>query len=258
MKRFVRIALISLAVVATLLLALAWWFDPRRTEQWEPKPPVVAPQPTKSDPPPGAIILFDGKNLDQWKSVDTGGPTGWRVDKGEMVVNKAAGNIETRAKFRNFHLHLEWKVPVGITGSGQARGNSGVFLASTGKGDAGYELQIVDSWKNQTYVNGQAGAVYKQSPPLANPSRPPGKWQVYDIKWTAPIFAKDGALKSRARITAHFNGVLVQDDFALEGETAFIGAPSYSAHGPSPIKLQAHGDPSEPISFRNIWVQELR
>jgi hypothetical protein len=256
MRRAIRIALISLAVIAAVLLALGWWFDPRRTEQWKPIPAAVVPKATDGTPPRGAIILFDGSDLRQWAAMD-GGPAGWTVANGEMLVVKSAGNIQTRRRFRNFRLHLEWKVPKGINGSGQGRGNSGVFLASTGSGDAGYELQIVDSWKNQTYVNGQAGAVYKQSAPLANPSRPPGEWQVYDIIWTAPVFGKDGGLKSPARITANFNGVLVQDDFALKGETAFIGKPSYTAHGPSPIKLQAHGDPSAPISFRNIWVQEL-
>jgi hypothetical protein len=144
-----------------------------------------------------------------------------------------------------------------VTGKGQLRGNSGVFLASTGPDDAGYELQVLDSFGNETYVNGQAGAIYKQHPPLANPARPPGQWQAYDIVWTAPVFAPDGKLVSPARVTAFFNGVLVQNAAELSGETVFIGKPRYRPYETAPIKLQAHRDPSPPISFRNIWVREL-
>jgi hypothetical protein len=144
-----------------------------------------------------------------------------------------------------------------VTGEGQARGNSGLFLASTGEADRGYELQILDSYGNATYVNGMAGSVYKQSPPLVNASRRPGEWQTYDVVWTAPTFGRDGALRTPARITALFNGVLVQNDFVLLGETVYIGQPRYVAHGDAPIKLQAHGDPSPPIAFRNIWVRAL-
>jgi hypothetical protein len=142
-------------------------------------------------------------------------------------------------------------------GEGQGRGNSGLFLASTGGGDAGYELQILDSFANKTYVNGQAGSVYKQYPPLANAMRPPGEWQSYDIAWTAPTFNGDGSLKTPAYLTAFHNGVLIQNNVPLQGETVYRGRPGYKAHGPSPIKLQDHGDPSQPISFRNIWVREL-
>ena len=210
-----------------------------------------------STPPADAWVLFGGTDLSQWVASKDKGPAGWIVADGVVTVNKASGNIETRRKFRNFQLHLEWRVPANITGSGQGRGNSGVFLASTGAGDAGYEVQILDAWRNPTYVNGMAGAIYKQQAPLANPARPPGEWQSYDIAWTAPVFGADGTLKSPARVTVRFNGVLVQDDFALLGETKFIGKPSYKAHGPAPIMLQAHGDPSEPLSFRNIWVREV-
>jgi hypothetical protein len=173
-------------------------------------------------------------------------------------VKKSAGNIETRRSFRNYQLHLEWRVPKDVTGSGQARGNSGVFLASTGPADAGYELQILDSYQNTTYVNGQAGSLYKQYPPLVNASRPPGQWQTYDVVWTAPVFAADGKLVSPARVTAFHNGVLIQNDAVLAGETLYIGKPAYKPYsGSAPIKLQAHGDPSPPLSFRNIWVREL-
>jgi hypothetical protein len=232
---------------------------PGATELWEPVPPVVPPRQAvlPALAPGDAIVLFDGDDLDEWVNVRDGTPAGWTVDDGVVIVNKSAGNIETKRRFGSYELHLEWRVPEAITGAGQSRGNSGLFLASTGPGDAGYELQILDSYGNATYVNGMAGSVYKQSIPLANPGRPPGEWQAYDVRWTAPEFADDGALVAPARVTAWFNGVLVQDDFALTGETVFIGAPRYRAHGDSPIKLQAHGDPSPPISFRNIWVRPL-
>ena len=149
-------------------------------------------------------------------------------------------------------------MPANIQGEGQARGNSGIFLASTGPGDEGYELQILDSWNNKTYVNGQAASIYKQAAPLVNASRPPGQWQSYDIVWIAPIFLPDGSVKTPAYVTVLHNGVLVQNHTALKGETRYIGAPSYRvSHERAAIKLQAHGDPSAPISFRNIWVREI-
>ncbi len=231
---------------------------PEETEVWEPVPAMVTPGITDAAPPSDAIILFDGKNLDQWVSSRDKSPAQWIVAAGVMTVNKAAGNIETRRTFKNYQLHLEWKIPENITGSGQARGNSGVFLASTGTGDAGYELQILDSYNNKTYVNGQAGSIYKQSIPLVNPSRKPGEWQSYDVVWTASTFNSDSSLKTPAYVTVFFNGVLVQNHFELKGETLYIGRPSYKKYDTAPIKLQAHGDPSEPISFRNIWVRELR
>lgn len=230
---------------------------PEDTEVWKPIPPVVTPAKETGAPPSDAIVLFDGHDLDQWVSVSDKSPAGWTVADGVITVNKARGNIETRKSFRDYQLHLEWRIPADITGSGQLRGNSGVFLASTGAGDKGYEVQILDSYENATYVNGQAGSVYKQRPPLANASRKPGEWQTYDIVWRAPVFSADGAVVKPASVTVLHNGVLVQDDTVLAGETVYIGKPSYKAHGPAPIKLQAHGDPSAPISFRNIWVREL-
>ena len=232
---------------------------PEDTEVWQPVPPVVASAPGNlgAAPPSDAIVLFDGTSLGEWVNVRDGAPAGWLVRDGLLVVEKSAGNIETRRRFGNYQLHIEWRIPPDITGTGQARGNSGLFVASTGTGDAGYEVQILDSYQNETYVNGMAGSIYKQSVPLANPSRQPGEWQAYDVVWTAPTFAEDGRLQSPARVTVFFNGVLVQKDFELAGETVYIGAPQYRAHGASPIKLQAHGDPSAPISFRNIWVREL-
>jgi hypothetical protein len=230
---------------------------PEYTEVWEPVPAVVTPGHTDAAPPSDAIVLFDGKNLDQWVSSQDKSPAKWIVADGVMTVNKAAGNIETRRTFKNYQLHLEWKVPEDITGSGQGRGNSGVFLASTGPGDAGYELQILDSYNNKTYVNGQAGSVYKQGIPLVNPSRRPGEWQSYDVVWTALTFGTDGSLKTPAYVTVFFNGVLVQNHFELKGETLYIGRPFYKKYETAPIKLQAHDDHSQPISFRNIWVREI-
>jgi hypothetical protein len=230
---------------------------PQDTELWQPVPKVVTPGADCGAAPSDAIILFDGKNLDEWVSVKDNSPAKWTVAGGVVTVNKAAGGIATRRTFRNYQLHIEWRVPETITGSGQARGNSGVFLAAIGPGDTGYELQVLDSYNNQTYVNGMAGSIYKQSIPLANPTRKPGEWQIYDVVWTAPTFNQDGSLRSPAYVTALFNGVLVQNHFELKGDTRYIGQPSYKKHGPAPILLQAHGDPSEPISFRNIWVREL-
>jgi hypothetical protein len=226
------------------------------TEVWGPEPRVVTPG-VATAPPSDAIVLFDGKNLDEWVSAKDKSPAQWVVAEGVLTVNKSAGNIETKRTFRNYQLHIEWKIPENITGSDQARGNSGVFLASTGPGDAGYELQVLDSYNNKTYVNGQAGSIYKQGIPLANPNRKPGEWQTYDVVWTAPIFNADGSLKTPAYVTVLFNGVLVQNHFELKGETLFIGQPSYKKYDAAPIKLQAHGDHSEPISFRNIWVRAL-
>lgn len=233
---------------------------PEDTEFYTPVPAKVTPGKYEyKEPPSDAVILFDGKNLDEWVSnADRSQPANWKVEHGILTVNKSAGNIETKRTFGNYQLHIEWRVPENITGSGQARGNSGLFLASIGKGDAGYELQILDSYDNQTYTNGMAGSIYKQYVPLANPCRKPGEWNVYDVAWKAPVFNEDGSVKSPAMVTVLFNGVLVQDNVALWGPTQYIGKPSYSIkHGDSPIKLQAHGDKSEPISFRNIWVRPL-
>jgi hypothetical protein len=218
---------------------------------------VVTPGATFRDAPSDAIILFDGKNLDEWVQNNDGSPAKWDVADGILTVNKKYGNIETKRKFTNYQLHIEWREPSDLEGTGQARGNSGVFLASTGKGDDGYELQVLDSYNNKTYVNGMAGSIYKQAIPLANPARPDGEWQTYDVVWNAPVFNEDGSLKSPASVTVFFNGVLVENNFVLKGQTFYIGKPEYKAHGAAPIKLQAHGDKSKPLSFRNIWVREL-
>ena len=232
--------------------------SPKETEVWEPEPRVVTPGSTTDAAPADAIVLFGGQNLDEWVNVKGGGPAGWTVADGVFTVNKPVGNIQTKRSFSNYQLHIEWRVPANIAGKDQGRGNSGLFLASTGGGDAGYELQILDSYNNRTYANGQAGSIYKQAIPLANAMRKPGEWNVYDVIWTAPVFNADGSVKSPARVTVLHNGVLVQNNYELKGETLYIGPPTYKAHGATPIKLQAHGDPSEPLSFRNIWLRELK
>jgi hypothetical protein len=248
-------------ILAFLLLLLpaiasAQQMKPEDTEVWSPIPKVITPGKTDHDAPSDAVVLFDGRSLDQWTSADTRGPAGWTLSNGEMVVNKRAGGIMTKRTFSNYQLHLEWKVPVGITGKSQLRGNSGVFLAYAPPA-ASYELQIVDSYDNPTYVNGQAASVYKQNPPLVNAMRKPGEWQTYDVIWTAPTFNADGSVKTPAYVTAFHNGVLVQNHFALKGITKNTGLPEYRAHGAAAIMLQAHDDPSAPISFRNIWVREI-
>jgi hypothetical protein len=229
------------------------------TEVYEPVPPVITPGATNEAPPSDAIVLFDGKNLDHWVSNRDKTPARWTVADGILTVNKerGVGNIETKETFKDYQLHVEWRIPSNITGSDQARGNSGVFLASTGPGDDGYELQVLDSYINKTYVNGQAGSIYKQAIPLANPARKPGEWQSYDVVWTAPRFNDDGSLKTPAYATVFFNGVLVQNHFELKGQTLYIGQPFYKKYDTAPIKLQAHGDKSEPVSYRNIWVRKL-
>ena len=201
-------------MIALLALAAALQTDPKATEQWTPVPPVVTPgQAVSLAPPADAIVLLGPKTgLGEWASMN-GKPAGWTFNKdGSMTVKKGTGDIKTRRNFGSYQLHLEWKIPVGITGDNQARGNSGLFLAATDGDAGGYELQILDSYVNKTYVNGQAASIYKQSPPLVNAMRPPGQWQTYDVVWHAPTFNADGSLKAAARVTAFHNGLLVQDN----------------------------------------------
>lgn len=229
---------------------------PEDTEVWTPVPPVVRAGVTSGAPPSDAIVLFGGRNLDEWVTAgDTTKPAMWTVRQGIATVTKTGGDIQTRRRFTNYQIHLEWRVPADVRGAGQQRGNSGLYVGATP--DGGYELQVLDSYRNPTYVNGQAASVYKQHIPLANAMRKPGDWQVYDVVWTAPAFNADGTLRSPAYITAFHNGVLVQNHVQLKGDTKYIGAPAYRAHGPLPIRLQSHGDPGPQVSFRNIWLRPL-
>ena len=263
-RQFLKVFCLSSLVVASAQLSSQQAAQdtqtkpkPEETEVWQPVPKVVTPATESNAPPSDAIVLFDGKNVDEWVNVKDKAPALWDVHDGVMTVNKAGGSIETRRRFSNYQLHIEYRIPSSITGTGQGRGNSGVFLASTGLGDDGYELQVLDGYNNPTYVNGMAGSIYKQSIPLVNASRKPGEWQTYDVAWTAPTFNDDGSLKTPAYVTVLFNGILVQNHFELKGQTLYIGKPFYRKYDSAPIKLQAHGDKSEPMSFRNIWVREL-
>ena len=209
--------------------------------EWK-EPAIVKPGDV-GQPPSDAVVLFDGTDLSAWQNADN-----WKVVDGAMVSGK--GDVRTKDSFGDCQLHIEWSAPVPAKGSGQGRGNSGIFLMDT------YELQVLDSYENTTYFDGQAGAIYKQTPPQVNATRPPGEWNVYDIIWTAPRFAEDGSLKSPAFITALHNGVLILNHFELSGDTPYHRPPQYKQHADRlPIRLQDHGNP---VRFRNIWIRELQ
>ena len=219
---------------------------PTATEVWNPVPVMI--DPGQSDRSPSdAIVLFDGTDLSKWRGRD--GDPQWDVSGGAMTVRPGTGDLTSKEAFGDVQLHIEWRTPAEIVGEGQGRGNSGVFLM--GK----YEVQVLDSWQNPTYVNGQAASVYKQHIPLVNASRAPGEWQAYDIIFTAPRFGADGSVERPATLTVLHNGVVVQNHVTLKGPTVFRGTPRYEAHADKlPIMLQDH---SNLISYRNIWVREL-
>jgi hypothetical protein len=220
---------------------------PEETEVWDPEPVVIA-APADGGPPSDAIVLFNGSDLDEWSAND-GGEAAWDVSGGAMTVVGGTGGIRTRRTFGDVQFHVEWRTPAIVEGEGQGRGNSGVFLMER------YEVQVLDSYENRTYSNGQAGSLYKQHSPLVNASRPPGVWQSFDIVFRAPHFADDGSLEEPAWITVFHNGVLIQDHVELSGPTEYIGHPTYEAHPDRlPISLQDHGNP---VSYRNVWVREL-
>jgi hypothetical protein len=253
--------LTAIALTTTIGLFAQVKGDPKATEYYTPVPNKVTPAKGLTSAPSDAVGLFNGTNFDEWELVNNPASADkWDLVDAAMRVNKKRGDIQTKKKFLDFQLHIEYLIPANITGSGQARGNSGIFLAALpdGVGNAGgYELQVLDNFTNTTYVNGQVGSIYKQTPPLVNAALAPGEWQAYDVVWTAPRFNEDGTILSAARVTVLHNGILVQNNFILKGDTPYIGQPSYHKHGACPIKLQAHGDPSEPISYRNIWVRPL-
>ena len=206
------------------------------------KAPAVVTPGTAGKAPSDAVVLFDGKDLSQWDNADN-----WKIEEGAMVSGK--GDVRTKKAFGDCQLHIEWSAPVPAKGKGQGRGNSGVFFMNT------YEIQVLDSYKNETYHDGQAGAIYKQTPPQVNAMRPPGEWNTYDIIWTAPRFKEDGSLKSPAYITAFHNGVLILNHFELKGDTPYSRPPRYKKHADRlPIRLQDHGNP---VRFRNVWVREI-
>ncbi|HMD44223.1 MAG TPA: DUF1080 domain-containing protein [Candidatus Acidoferrum sp.] len=218
-----------------------------------PLPPIVDPgtpstQETPGQPPSDAVVLFDGKDLSDWQNGDKS-PAKWKVENGYMEVVAKTGSIQTKKAFGDCQLHVEFMEPLPAVGESQERGNSGVFLMNQ------YEIQVLDSYENKTYADGQAAAVYGQYPPLVNASRPPGIWQVYTIVFHGPRFDSAGKLLKPARVTVFHNGVLVQDNVELTGPTAHGSRPPYKA-GPDkgPVGLQDHG---RPVRFRNIWIREL-
>ncbi|WP_262246674.1 3-keto-disaccharide hydrolase [Parapedobacter soli] len=236
------------AAVLVALPALAQQtMKPEETEVWEPEPRVVTTLPDRA--PSDAIVLFDGTSLNQWVSrKDGSSPAEWTVSDGALTVVRGKGDIQTKQQFTDYQLHVEWRTPTEIVGESQGRGNSGIFMQGL------YEVQVLDSYNNRTYSNGQAASLYKQRIPLVNATKAPGEWQTYDIIWTAPRFNADGILISKARVTVLHNGVLVQNNVELDGPTEYIGIPKYKAHGAGPIILQDHGNP---VSFRNIWIRPL-
>lgn len=242
----------------------------KETEDWSVKPTKVTPGYVNALPPSDAIILFDGKDLSQWQKPKysfgadfdeteakaknrayenfPGTDPEWDVINGVIQVRPGGGEIESKQSFGSIQLHIEWLSPVDREKEGQMYSNSGVFFMGI------YELQVLNSFENETYSNGQAGSIYKQSPPLVNASKPPGEWQTYDIIFNAPTFT-NGKMTTPARLTAFHNGILIQNNFELEGPTLYIGKTEYFEHpGKMPFVLQDHGDK---VKFRNIWVREL-
>ncbi|TDB64130.1 3-keto-disaccharide hydrolase [Arundinibacter roseus] len=225
---------------------------PESSEIWSPVPRIVTPGGMSNavsgfTAPSDAIVLFDGKNLDKWQATNGAAPA-WTVADGAMTVTPRAGDIQTKQEFGDFQLHIEWRAPSEVKGNGQGRGNSGIFMQGV------YELQVLDSYNNRTYSNGQAGSIYKQTMPLVNATKGPGEWQTYDVVYTAPRFNKDGQILIPAYITVIHNGVLIQNHTQIQGTTPYVGRPTIQPHGRGPIKLQDHGNPT---SFRNIWIREL-
>ncbi|HJS73197.1 MAG TPA: DUF1080 domain-containing protein [Vicinamibacteria bacterium] len=233
-------------VAAVLLYTLAMAFsqegDPKATEVWAPVPAVVRPG-SGAAPPSDAVVLFDGESLAEWRDPK------WKLEDGAVTVVAGTGSLVSRREFGDVQLHIEWRTPAKVEGEGQGRGNSGVFLMER------YEVQVLDSYENETYVNGQAGSIYKQHVPLVNASRGPGEWQSYDIVFVAPRFRPDGALERPGTFTVFHNGVLIQNHVEVKGTTTNVGEPVYKAHPQkAPLALQDH---QNPVSYRNIWVREL-
>lgn len=228
-------------IAVVLGCAAALGFPEWKSGKAWPEPKVVDPGPP-GGPPSDALVLFDGKDLAHWE-----GGEKWLIQDGVATVR--GGGITSKQSFGDCQLHVEWAAPEEVKGSGQGRGNSGVYLMGR------YEVQILDSYQNETYYDGQCASIYKQRPPLVNVCRKPGEWQTYDIIFTAPKFDKEGTLSHPAAITVLQNGVLVQNHFELEGSTAWDRPPEYAAHPvKQPLQIQNHGNP---VKFRNIWIREL-
>lgn len=234
-----RISSIALALCTLSSATAQEW---KSGVEWQ-EPPLVTPGPTNDAPPSDAVVLFDGSSLDAWENGDK-----WLVQDGVAIPRETA--ISTKQHFGDLQLHLEWSAPTEIRGEGQGRGNSGCYLMGH------YEVQILDSFDNKTYFDGQAGSIYKQTPPMANAMRKPGEWNSYEILFTAPRFRSNGDLVRPGFVTLIQNGIVMLNHFELEGSTSYTEAPKYRPHAETgPIHLQFHGDP---VRFRNIWVRELR
>ena len=257
-SRFYKLAFLGLIAIAGLIAGLSadevrhmvshsrW----KQHDNHRPRPAVVEPagNPVMTPAPSDAVILFDGTNLDGWQTPE-GAAAPWKVSGGFLEVAPGTGPIQTKMKFGDVQLHVEWASPNPPVGKGQDRGNSGIFLMGL------YELQVLDSYRADTYTDGQAGAIYGQFPPLSNASRPPGEWQSYDVAFRRPRFDKDGKLTEPARLTLFHNGILVQNNEELFGRTSWLVFQPYEAHpDQGPIQLQDHG---HPVRFRNMWIRDL-
>jgi len=242
----------SLSVVAVAAIGVIGFFTIHSLEAFQskeyksgivwPEPEVVTPG-TNGGPPSDAIVLFDGKDLSKWK-----GGEAWEIKDGIATAKK--GGLSTKDSFGDCQFHIEFATPEKVEGNGQGRGNSGVYIMGR------YEIQILDSFENPTYFDGQAGSVYKQQPPMVNVSRKPGEWQAYDIIFEAPKFGDDGKVTKPAFVTVLHNGVVVQNHFELKGGTYFDRPAAYAKHAEKlPLNIQYHGNP---MRFRNIWIRDIK
>jgi len=250
-QNFKRLRSVFLFLVVSIFLwssqCIAQEDKSKSTAIWEPVPVVINPG-DATTAPSDAIVLMDGSSMIEWESTK-GGEAKWKLEDGGMTVVKRSGSIRTKRSFGDCQLHVEWRSPAIVKDDSQDRGNSGIFLQGR------YEVQVLDSYNNKTYVNGQAGSIYKQYIPLVNACRHPGEWQTYDIIYKAPVFKDNGEIDKPAYITVIQNGVLIQNHVEILGNTAHSSAPSYKKHGTKePISLQDHGSP---VSYRNIWIREL-
>jgi len=259
MRRAVLVVVMLAALMTVGIPAGAYQDTPLKPngyhvhDEREPQPPVVTPGKTDDLPPSDAIVLFDGTNLDAWVHTNPkpNAPK-WKIVDGALQVTAKAGTLQTKQKFGSMQLHIEWRTPVPPKGNGQGRGNSGVFLMST------YEIQVLDSYENKTYPDGQAAAIYGQKKPDVNACRPPGQWQTYDIIFHRPIFKAPGSneVVRPGTVTVIHNGVLVQDHWQIKGVTWHKKLAEYRYHPDAmPIQLQDHG---HPVQYRNIWVRPLK
>ncbi len=260
MKNIVLSFIILSVCVATSHLAVAQYpsappavspmpMKPEMTEIWEPEVVVVTPAKNVGDAPSDAIVLFGGKDLSQWAMAKDGSAAKWSVKDGFFEVVPGTGDLQTKMKFGDCQLHIEFSAPDLVEGNGQGRGNSGVFFQNR------YELQVLDSYKSRTYRNGQAGSIYKDLAPLVNVMRGPLEWNVYDIIYTAVRYKADGRVDAPARITVLHNGVLIQNNVSIAGITQYIGLHFYpDAHGDDVIRLQDHNNKTQ---FRNVWIRKL-